>query len=41
MTEEYATAADTLKNRVKLKFGQLSQYSPEPTRRELYAGAIG
>ncbi|MEX0830878.1 MAG: glycosyltransferase family 9 protein [Nitrospirales bacterium] len=41
MTEEYVTAVDTLKNRVKRTFGQFSQYSPEPIRRELYAGAIG
>ena len=41
MTEEYAAAADTFRNRVELTFSQLSQYPSEPKRRELYAGTIG
>ena len=41
MTEEYALASVAFQNRVKLAVGQLSQSSLNPTRRELYAGAIG
>ncbi len=41
MTEEYALASEDFQNRVKLAVGQLSQNSLNPTRRELYAGAIG
>ena len=41
MTEEYVRAAHSLKERAILTYGHLSQYSPEPRRRELYASAIG
>jgi len=41
MTEEYVTAAETFQDRVTLIVDQLTLSSPEPRRRELYAGAIG
>jgi ADP-heptose:LPS heptosyltransferase len=41
MAEEYATAYQVLRNRARLTFEQLTQYSPEPARRILYAGATG
>lgn len=41
MTEEYVIAAETFQGRVTLIFDQLARHSPEPRRRELYAGAIG
>lgn len=41
MTEEYVMASHAFRTRAKLTFRQLSQNSPEPIRRELYAGSIG
>jgi hypothetical protein len=41
MAEEYATAYQVLRTRARLTFEQLTQYSPEPERGNLYAGAIG
>jgi hypothetical protein len=41
MAEEYATAYQVMRTRARLTFEQLTQYSPEPARRNLYAGAIG
>jgi ADP-heptose:LPS heptosyltransferase len=41
MAEEYATAYQVLRTRARLTFEQLTQYSPEPARRNLYASAIG
>ncbi len=41
MAEEYAAAYQLLRIRGRLMIGQLSQYSPESSRRNLYAGAIG
>ena len=41
MAEEYATAYQVMRTRARLTFEQLTRYSPEPARRNLYAGAIG
>jgi len=41
MAEEYATAYQVMRTRARLTFEQLTQYSPEPARRNLYVGAIG
>ena len=41
MTDEYVMASYSLQKRAEFTFRQLSQYSPEPRRREIYAGTIG
>ncbi len=41
MAEECATAYQVMRTRARLTIEQLTQYSPEPARRNLYAGAIG
>ncbi len=41
MAEEYVTASQTFRTRAQLIIEQLSQYSPEPVRRDLYVSAIG
>jgi len=41
MAEECAKAYQGLRTRARLVSGQLMQYSSEPSRRNLYAGAIG
>ena len=41
MAEENAAIFHVLRTRARLISEQLTQYSPEPSRRKLYAGAIG
>ncbi len=41
MAEEYTRVFHTLRSGARLTFEQLTQYSPEPPRRNLYVGAIG
>lgn len=41
MAEECATAYHVLRTRARLTFEHLTQYSPEPSRRNGYASAIG